>query len=367
MVRKKASFEEDGFLQQIVACPDDDAPRLIFADWLEERGDPRGAFIRVQCQLAGPSPDLFEREQLLKQESALLKLHRAEWSKSVPHYVKETGYRRGFLETVVITAAHLLWNADALFRHVPTVRRLRILHLRDHLPEIANAPWMERIVELDVSGNELGGRSLQALAQSSYCKHIEILDLNNCKLNQASIACLAAAPNFQSVRILRMKGNQIGSEGMHAIARAPGLQNLRRLSLDENQIEDQGAIALTDEPTFLLEKLVLGGNRIGNSGATAVAQCAKFAGLRQLRLDRNQISNVGVQALATSPILHHLEELWLDYNRISDRGLRDLASSKNLASLVRLNVAFNEFSFAAAEELRASGNFPNMRWLDARR
>jgi uncharacterized protein (TIGR02996 family) len=35
-----------GFLEAICANPDDDVPRLIFADWLEERGDPRGEFIR---------------------------------------------------------------------------------------------------------------------------------------------------------------------------------------------------------------------------------------------------------------------------------------------------------------------------------
>jgi uncharacterized protein (TIGR02996 family) len=40
------------FLQAILADPDDDAPRLVDADWLDERGDPaRGEFIRVQCQL----------------------------------------------------------------------------------------------------------------------------------------------------------------------------------------------------------------------------------------------------------------------------------------------------------------------------
>jgi uncharacterized protein (TIGR02996 family) len=46
------SREED-FLQAILENPDDDVPRLIFADWLEEQGDPRGEFIRLQCELAG--------------------------------------------------------------------------------------------------------------------------------------------------------------------------------------------------------------------------------------------------------------------------------------------------------------------------
>jgi uncharacterized protein (TIGR02996 family) len=41
-----------GFLRAILESPEDDAPRLVFADALEEEGDPRGEFIRVQCELA---------------------------------------------------------------------------------------------------------------------------------------------------------------------------------------------------------------------------------------------------------------------------------------------------------------------------
>ena len=44
--------EAEAFLQRIRAFPDDDAPRLVFADWLDEQGDPRGEFIRVQIALA---------------------------------------------------------------------------------------------------------------------------------------------------------------------------------------------------------------------------------------------------------------------------------------------------------------------------
>ena len=40
-------------LAEIIAHPADDAPRLIYADWLEEHGDSaRAEFIRVQCELA---------------------------------------------------------------------------------------------------------------------------------------------------------------------------------------------------------------------------------------------------------------------------------------------------------------------------
>ena len=39
--------EEGAFLRAAFAAPDDAAPRLVYADWLEERHDPRAAVIRA--------------------------------------------------------------------------------------------------------------------------------------------------------------------------------------------------------------------------------------------------------------------------------------------------------------------------------
>jgi uncharacterized protein (TIGR02996 family) len=45
--------EQEGFYRQIHFTPDDDAPRLIYADWLEEHGQPeRAEFIRLQIEMA---------------------------------------------------------------------------------------------------------------------------------------------------------------------------------------------------------------------------------------------------------------------------------------------------------------------------
>ena len=42
------------FIRAINADPDDDSPRLIFADWLDEQGEcERAEFIRVQIALGG--------------------------------------------------------------------------------------------------------------------------------------------------------------------------------------------------------------------------------------------------------------------------------------------------------------------------
>ncbi len=48
--------EEHRFLSAILGSPTDQALRLVYADWLEERGDPRGEFLRIQCQLDNSPP-----------------------------------------------------------------------------------------------------------------------------------------------------------------------------------------------------------------------------------------------------------------------------------------------------------------------
>src|SRR5262245_38642643 len=53
---------EDNFIQIILDAPEDDAPRLVYADWLEEQSDPRGELLRITTELealeAASPPDM---------------------------------------------------------------------------------------------------------------------------------------------------------------------------------------------------------------------------------------------------------------------------------------------------------------------
>ena len=42
-------LNEEAFLAAIREVPDDDALRFVYADWLEDRGDPRAEFLRMEC------------------------------------------------------------------------------------------------------------------------------------------------------------------------------------------------------------------------------------------------------------------------------------------------------------------------------
>ena len=53
-------MSHEAFLRAITANPDDDVLRLVYADWLEEQGDPRAEFLRLDCALAGKAEGTME-------------------------------------------------------------------------------------------------------------------------------------------------------------------------------------------------------------------------------------------------------------------------------------------------------------------
>jgi uncharacterized protein (TIGR02996 family) len=117
---------EHAFLQAILENPDDDAPRLIFADWLEERGNSdRAEFIRLQC---GRSRTQREKE--------LLDWHWERWSQPIlniiPHLKKnDICYRHGF-------PFRIAFRRDDDLKHLQAIMKI--------------APVRE--IDLDFDGNE---------------------------------------------------------------------------------------------------------------------------------------------------------------------------------------------------------------------
>src|SRR5437763_15011358 len=93
------------FLSAIREQPDDDGPRLVYADWLDDRGDPRGEFIRVQCDLAKFDPADERRPALASRADDLLADHEAEWLVCSPEPPNDWRFARGPLGHDSLSAA----------------------------------------------------------------------------------------------------------------------------------------------------------------------------------------------------------------------------------------------------------------------
>src|SRR5690348_667092 len=118
--------EDEAFLQDVLAHPDDDTPRLVYADWLDEHGDPdRAEFIRLQIELARMEEWDARWPDLKRREKQLLAAHARKWGEGIGRKVYGHEFRRGFLEVAELTPKVFLANAEELFRRFP-LRCLRV-------------------------------------------------------------------------------------------------------------------------------------------------------------------------------------------------------------------------------------------------
>src|SRR5262249_47507300 len=76
--------DEAHFIEALRATPGDQALRLIYADWLEERGDPPADYLRLENEILRHLNDDTALEQLTPQLAGLLTKLDAAW-------IEETG------------------------------------------------------------------------------------------------------------------------------------------------------------------------------------------------------------------------------------------------------------------------------------
>jgi uncharacterized protein (TIGR02996 family) len=219
--------EEDGFIQAILGDPDDDTPRLVFADWLEERGEPRAEFIRAQCALAERRGDRVRaafmslgqnlraeherapggliRDWLVRhnyqiqnaltrlpadeklaalqtRERELLAEHELAWVGPIHGWVVPETYgqmgeefergpgwqfRRGFIESVFMDPSVFLTVAAHLFRLAP-IREVTFLDPQGGLSALMASHWFANLTMMTCTdellrGRHLGYRNIQVL------------------------------------------------------------------------------------------------------------------------------------------------------------------------------------------------------------
>jgi len=84
--------------------PEDDAPRLALAGWLERSGEPeRAELVRLQCQLARLPKVARGRKKLADREALLLRRHGGRWRGPLPSPRAPWRFARGLLEVTLTT------------------------------------------------------------------------------------------------------------------------------------------------------------------------------------------------------------------------------------------------------------------------
>jgi uncharacterized protein (TIGR02996 family) len=183
------------------------------------------------------------------------------------------------------------------------------------LARLAKPPALKK---LDLSGNRLTADVVASLVASEAVGAVEDLDLSENTLDAEGVAALAEGhlPALRSLHLLRTRPRE---DGVSALAAAEFFPELRSLSLGGNNLGPSAVFALANAPADNLRVLDLRENRVGDRGATSLAENPHLGNLVLLDLAEANIGNAGAEALADSPHLGGLSYLNLYENSINPR------------------------------------------------
>lgn len=261
----------DAFLQDILAHPDDDAPRLIFADWLEEQGHAnstaRAEFIRIQCALAARNLLEQQRAELMRREKQILAEWEKEWVRPIRRLIETWEFHRGFIDDVVMLDHKFFTHARQLFRRAPIQRLgLQIRIYRDfglpcNIAALADNKHLRRLRGLGLKENQLDSRHLRALIVSEHLTSLTELDLSYNRIGDSGIRALAGWPLLSQMKYLNLRGNDMGTTGVRALTnaleeldRSPEGLRLQQLELSHHNLSSAGQRVIAESP--VLRRLV---------------------------------------------------------------------------------------------------------------
>jgi uncharacterized protein (TIGR02996 family) len=377
------------FLDAIVADIDDDSPRLIYADWLDEQGDSdRAEFIRVQVERARlPTWDAAQVRLRLR-EQELLEQHGERWLAELPAIrgVKWEGFRRGIVAEVSFYsfeamrfsahACRAVAPIEAVTVHWPRrkegklavrpIAELRELTLTgrpmpDEIARLADSPQLSTLRALNVLGLE--PEDLSRLVASPHLSGLRALRLVSNGLGTAGVRALTQAATLTDLEDLDLSGPGyyesyyddpiISAAGMELLASWPGLARVRSLTLSGSDVRPAGLRALLRSPhAGALRELSLRGGRLDGQAMAEFASAQPGLRLETLDLGENLLRDVGAEYVATAPSLRELKVLRLDRCEITQAGARLFAKKASfLGNLRLLDVGHNHFGSAGLSDL----------------
>jgi uncharacterized protein (TIGR02996 family) len=367
-----------GFLKDICANPDDDTPRLVFADWLSENGDEeRAEFIRVQIERTRlPSWDA-RQVHLKLREWELLTKNKKKWKNKLPRLkgVSWGEFRRGFMGSAKFTSFDALRDQrDACWAATPI--ELAWVRWPSRRQDISALAPIAGLRELSLAGIVTDVRVVAQVAASPLLSTLRVLGIPYSRISTEGFTRLVASPHLGGLKALRASGNDLGNAALESL-RSSSLEALEELDLmgegeygygygEEPIIDADGVNALTRWPGLArLRSLNLSGHNIRWDGLRLLLQSPRAVGLKELGLRSQGLTIRAMQQFANADKALQLDVLDLGWNLLDGAEVKALGKARCVRELKVLRIDRCELSPSDTAELAKAKFIGGLRWLNA--
>jgi uncharacterized protein (TIGR02996 family) len=294
--------ERDSLMAAVLAEPDSDVPRLVYADWLEEyprheADTARAQFIRLEIEAEQLPKESEHRAALERQAAVFFNRHHHAWNAEIPTwnewYDSVLVYRRGFPFELRTVFLKLAYSNAVLFDTIPIqslvlTTRVGYVHYERHQVLTGNGASAS-------SGGDVAtttGTSVPSLFAGTHRTRHDL----------SRIVRLQIGPGVRVNAITSNMGDDDRSGLFEMIAGYPSLANLQELSFAGNNLDDNNLFALMNvlrKAVFVegLLALDLSDNRITDAGASTWTATGTLEGLATLNLAGNQIGSSAKRSL----------------------------------------------------------------------
>jgi uncharacterized protein (TIGR02996 family) len=236
--------DQADFIRMICQHPDDDAPRLVFADWLDEQGDAeRAEFIRLGVRVGSASLDPDEQ-----------------WDAGVRYRKLEVTVVPRLLEQLP-SVNGVAWHAIVDRGFIARIDVYRPDVLLIEWPTLFNASPIRYLRLTDLSASTVSG-----LYDVPSLRQLKAIELRGASLTTRGLRQLFHLPQLVGLLHFDVSHQGIGDQGVAELSQTRCLLNLRSLNLNDNMLTDVSAQMLLDAPYLRrLELLYLSRNRISST------------------------------------------------------------------------------------------------------
>ena len=204
-------LENEALLKAVLDKPDDDGPRLAYADWClqqtEEVTRARGEFIKLEIELVRtPYNPLRPPVKAWNRQDRLLNLYRKNWSGGLAEKVADFSFQRGFVEWINVPATVFLERGAEFHARAP-VRHADLTGAKPVLEKLAESPHLERLRSLALEGQLLGDTEAGRLAESSRLANLRWLSLANNQIGRLGVEAFCRSKSLPKLVVLGLKNN----------------------------------------------------------------------------------------------------------------------------------------------------------------